>query len=162
MTDIVEQLKRHEGTKRNAAGRHVLYRDTSDRQGFEGKSGKLTVCYGRNVDDRGFSEDEAELMLSNDVAMVKAELDQALPWWTMLDEVRRMVLVNLGFNLGVLTGNPPKLLTFAHTLDLIKNRQYADAADRLMTLPWAKQVGARAVELTTMLRTGQFPGEAGS
>ena len=97
------------------------------------------------------------LLLTNDIERVRCELDQALPWWNRLGEVREAVMISLGFNLGVLT--PPdraKLLTFKTTLGLIENGKYAEAADRLMTLPWAKQVGQRAVELTEMLRTGKW------
>jgi lysozyme len=156
MSELLDLLKKHEGSKKNAEGRHILYRDSSAHLGFEGKPGKLTCGYGRNVDDQGFSDDEVELMLANDLKRVQAELDAALPWWRNLDWVRKMVLVDLGFNLGVTTGNPPQLLTFAKTLHLIELGNYAEAADHLLTTPWAKQVGGRAVELTTMLRTGEY------
>jgi lysozyme len=54
-------LQRHEGLRL----RLRAYRDTV---------GKLTIGYGRNLDDRGISEDEAGFMLDNDIDLVVAEL----------------------------------------------------------------------------------------
>ena len=157
MSELLNELLiRHEGL------RLTPYRDTK---------GLLTIGVGRNLDEVGLTKDEALLLLSNDLERVRCELDQALPWWNKLGEVREAVLISLGYNLGVLT--PPgkaKLLTFSHTLDLIKNARYAEAADRLLTLPWADQVGKeppserfpygqRAYELTEMLRTGRWAGD---
>ena len=138
-----ELLIRHEGLQLKP------YKDTK---------GLLTIGIGRNLDEVGLSNDEALLLLQNDIERVRCELNQALPWWVKLGEVREAVMISLGFNLGVLT--PPgkaKLLTFKTTLGLIENGQYAAAADRLLTLPWAAQVGKRAIDLTEMLRTGQWP-----
>jgi lysozyme len=117
------------------------------------KKGKLTIGVGRNIEDVGITQNESRYLLQNDIGRVRMELDEALPWWRSMDEIRQAVLIDLGFNLGVLT--PPdtaKLLTFKQTLELIRTGQYAAAADRLATLPWHKQVGARALELEAMLR----------
>ena len=125
---------------------------------YKDSVGLLTVGVGRNLDEVGLTKEEALLLLQNDIERVRCELNQALPWWIKLGEVREAVMISLGFNLGVLT--PPdkaKLLTFKTTLGLIENGQYAQAADRLLTLPWAVQVGKRAHDLTEMLRTGQWP-----
>ena len=125
---------------------------------YKDSVGLLTVGVGRNLDEVGLTKEEALLLLQNDIERVRCELNRALPWWIKLGEVREAVMISLGFNLGVLT--PPdkaKLLTFKTTLGLIENGQYAQAADRLLTLPWAAQVGKRAYDLTEMLRTGQWP-----
>ena len=137
---IEEQLVKHEGL------RLLPYKDTV---------GKLTIGVGRNLDDVGISLNEAMLFLDNDIKRVKAELDTALPWWRTLDTVRQQVMIDLGFNLGVLTPvGKAKLLTFTQTLALIQNGKYVEAANHLATLPWHKQVGIRATDLETMLRTG--------
>jgi lysozyme len=151
-------LIRHEGqVKQNNF--HVPYDDKTGKPLRPGETliGCLTICIGRNISEVGLNDDEALLLLQNDIERVYCELNQALPWWNHMDEVRRAVIVSLGFNLGVLT--PPgkaKLLTFTTTLGLIEHGKYTEAADRLLTLPWAKQVGQRATELTDMLRTGKW------
>lgn len=115
--------------------------------------GKLTIGVGRNLDEVGITKNEALYLLDNDLGRVRAELDQALPWWRELDEIRQRVMLDMGFNLGVLT--PPataKLLTFGHTLDLLKHGHYAEAADNLTKTKWHTDVGIRALELEAMLR----------
>jgi len=117
------------------------------------KKGKLSIGVGRNLDDVGITQNESRYLLQNDIGRVRAELDEALPWWRSMDEIRQQVLIDLGFNLGVLT--PPetaKLLKFHETLELYRTGKYAAVADRLMTLPWHKQVGRRALALEAMLR----------
>lgn len=154
-------LIRHEGQVR-LDKLHMAYDDKTGARLDPGDTliGQLTIGIGHNLTSRGLTDAQALMLLTDDLDMVRCELNQALPWWTKLDEVRRAVMVSLGFNLGVLT--PPdkaKLLTFKTTLGLIEQGKYAEAADRLLTLPWARQVGPRAVELCEMLRTGKWKRE---
>ena len=149
-------LIRHEGQVRNDHGDHVPYDDRTGAHFDQNDTliGKLTIGCGRNLTDRGITDDEALFLLSNDIELVRTQLDKALPWWGKENEARRAVMISLGFNLGI-----TKWLSFKTTLGLWEAGKYAEAADRLMTLPWAKQVGPRAVELTEMLRTGKWQRE---
>ena len=79
---------------------------------------------GRNLDDVGISEEEAEHLLANDVAKVKSKLAKALPWIATLDEVRQAALYNMAFNLGV-----QGLLKFKNTLLFVQSGHYDLAAD---------------------------------
>lgn len=120
------------------------------------EKGKLTIGVGRNLDDVGLRDDEIDHLLTNDIARVRAELDQSLPWWREAPEAVQGVIVNLGFNLGVLT--PPgkaKLLMFTQTLNLMKSGRYAQAADNLTKTLWHRQVKGRAIELENILRGSQ-------
>jgi lysozyme len=149
---IIDLLTRHEGLRLKP------YKDTV---------GKLTIGVGRNLDDIGITREEANMMLIHDIARVEQELNECLPWWASLDPVRQAVLVDLGFNLGVKTGNPPKLLTFKTTLGLIEAglqdpRKFTEAAANLKRTLWHTQVGNRAERLELMLETGRWPGEEGS
>lgn len=151
-------LIRHEGQVRRG-NMHVPYDDKTGARFDQGDTliGKLTIGIGHNISDVGITDEQAMILLTDDLDMVRCELDQTLPWWRRMDEVRRAVIISLGFNLGVLTPlNKAKLLSFKTTLGLIEDGKYAEAADRLLTLPWAKQVGQRAIELTDMLRTGKW------
>lgn len=132
--DLIEQLKRDEGM------RLTPYKDSI---------GKLTIGIGRNLDDVGISKDEAEYLLANDVAKVKIELGQALPWTSGLDQARLGALQNMAFNMGV-----KGLLKFKNTLSLIKAGQYDAAAHEMMLSLWARQVGARATRLAQQIYTG--------
>ena len=84
MSNLIAQLKRHEGLEL------MPYKCTS---------GKTTIGVGRNLEDIGITEQEAELLLLNDIGRVKQELvnDQ---WYMNLDPVRKAVIENMSFNLG--------------------------------------------------------------
>jgi lysozyme len=140
---IVQQLTRDEGVRLKA------YRDTE---------GKLTIGIGRNLDDVGLSLDEVQYLLKNDIAKADAEVKQHLPWADDLSDVRRAVLVEMAFNMGI-----AGLLKFVNTLALIKAGQFNAAADAMLQSKWAYQVGDgpgkeydRAERLAVQLRTGMW------
>ncbi|QIG62473.1 peptidoglycan hydrolase [Pseudoalteromonas phage AL] len=135
-TKLAEQLTKHEGLRLKP------YKDTV---------GKLTLGIGRNLEDKGITEQEALFMLNNDVDYFYAKLDKRLTWFLSVDDVRQNVLVNMAFNLGV-----GGLLTFKNMLRLVSAGHYQEAAEEMLNSKWAKQVGNRAVELSEQMRTGEF------
>jgi lysozyme len=110
--------------------------------------GKTTIGVGRNLTDVGISDAECDTMLSNDIDRTVAWLDRNLPWWRQLDPVRQRVVINMAFNMQ------GGLLTFVNTLAAMKRGDYAAAADGMLASKWAGQVGARAMRLATMMRSG--------
>lgn len=134
-TRLYEQLKLHEGKKNKP------YKDTI---------GKLTIGIGRNLDDRGITEEEIVFLFGTDVALVEKDLDKNLKWWREMSEVRQRVLADMCFNLGI-----TKLLTFKNTLEAMRTKRYEDAASGMLNSLWAKQVKGRAVRLANMMRTGE-------
>lgn len=113
--------------------------------------GKLTVGVGRNISDRPFSDDEIDLMLSNDITIVEKELDRKLPWWRQMNDARQNVLANMAFNMGL-----PTLQSFVNTLKAMQEARYDDAAAGMLKSRWAAQVGSRAVRLAMVMRTGEL------
>lgn len=133
---LVRQLTIDEGR------RALIYLDTE---------GKWTGGVGRNLVDRPFSDDEIDLMLKNDIAIVEKELDRRLPWWREMTPARQNALANMCFNLGI-----NRLLGFVHALTHMRAGQFDAAAREMLDSKWAKQVGARAVRLAVLMRTGDF------
>jgi lysozyme len=133
-TALRAELSRDEGRKPR------IYIDTV---------GKTTGGVGRNLSDVPFSDDEIDLMLTNDIVRTTAALDKNLAWWRNLDPIRQRVIVNMAFNLGV-----AGLLTFTNTLAAIQRGDYSSAATGMLQSKWAVQVGARATRLSNMMRTG--------
>lgn len=111
--------------------------------------GKITGGVGRNLTDRGFSEDEIDLMLKNDIDEVEKQLDAHLPWWRKLNDARQNVIANMCFNMGI-----DKLLGFKKTLELMNAGRYDAAALEMMDSDWAKQVHGRANRLSDTMRKG--------
>lgn len=135
-TKLAEQLKKHEGLRLKP------YTDTV---------GKLTLGIGRNLEDKGITEQEALFMLNNDVDYFYGQLNKKLTWFKNLDDARQNVLVNMAFNLGV-----AGLLTFKNMLDAVRMGLFLVAAEEMLDSKWAKQVGYRAEELAEQMRTGVF------
>jgi len=136
MSNLLDQLKRHEGMELKP------YKCTSD---------KLTIGIGRNLEDVGISEKEAEMLLQNDVQQVTAQLKEKFPWVLQLDEVRFAALINFTFNVGIGTASK-----FVNAMALLKAGNYGTAADEFLDSRWAKQVGQRAIEVTEQIRTGEW------
>jgi lysozyme len=111
--------------------------------------GKITAGVGRNLSDVPFSDDEIDLMLTNDIKKVCDQLDEKLPWWRTLSERRQRVLANMAFNLGI-----NGLLGFRNTLAFVQGGKYDQAAEGMLDSLWAKQVGMRAVRLANMMKEG--------
>ena len=133
---LAEQLKNHEGLRLKP------YTDTV---------GKLTLGIGRNLEDKGITEQEALFMLNNDVDYFYSKLNKNLAWFKDLDDARQNVLVNMAFNLGI-----SGLFTFKKMMACIFHYKYHDAAEEMLNSKWAKQVGYRAEELAEQMRTGEF------
>ena len=133
---IKEQLVRHEGLRLKP------YRCTA---------GKLTIGIGRNLDDCGISQTEAYVLLENDIQNCERQLLDEIPEiYNGLDEVRKLVLLNMCFNLGI-----GGLLGFNNTLAFIAAGDWERAANGMLASKWAKQVGRRAIELSELMRKGK-------
>jgi lysozyme len=114
--------------------------------------GFATIGYGRMIDSKrggGITKDEAAYLLNNDIDLVNARLNDALPWFKSLDDARQNVLINMGYNLSV-----AGLLKFAKTLDYVKRGDYKKAAEEMLRSTWSEQVGDRAKRLAKVMETG--------
>lgn len=136
MTALEDQLIDHEGLELKP------YRCTAE---------KLTIGVGRNIEDRGITEDEARYLLKNDIKIVEDELLEKKPVVAGLDAVRQRVLVDMGFNLGI-----PTLLKFQNMWAAIEEEDFETAAEEAMDSRWAKQVGRRAERLCQAMATGEW------
>ena len=136
MRSVVELLQLHEGLRTKP------YLDTV---------GKLTIGYGRNLDDVGITPEEAKQMLRNDISEAIKQLE-TLTVFSKLDEVRRAVLIDMTFNLGF-----AGVLKFKKMWQAVESGNFDKAADEMLNSKWAAQVGRRAMRLSDMMRSGHWP-----
>jgi lysozyme len=136
MSKLIETLRRHEGVK------NTLYKCTSD---------KWTIGVGRNLEDVGLSEEEIDMLLLNDIKRTKELMDDYIPWYNDLDEVRQEALINFVFNVGIGT-----TMKFKNAMAALEAHDYDTAAIEMLDSNWAKQVGSRAEEVTQMIKTGEY------
>ena len=111
-------------------------------------AGKLTIGYGRNLQDCGISHDEAELMLDNDMKRTETEL-LSLSWYHDQPTDVKDALFNMCFNLGL-----SRLLEFKNMINAIKEKNYTHASIEALNSKWAVEVGQRAKDVALMLRNG--------
>ncbi|CAH9057651.1 hypothetical protein PSECIP111951_01711 [Pseudoalteromonas holothuriae] len=132
MNEMKKQLTMHEGKKHTA---------------YTCPGGKLTIGVGRNLEDRGLSDDEIDYLLSNDIKSTYAELSRRFKGFSELDDVRQRVLVDMGFNLGM-----AGLFKFKRMFAALDIKDYDKAAVEMLDSRWACQVGHRAHRLADMMR----------
>lgn len=133
---LKKQLILHEGLKLTP------YHCTAD---------KLTIGVGRNLDDVGITQQEAEFLLDNDILRCCDDLDRNISWWRDLSETRQRVLVDMVFNLGI-----SRFMKFQNTIDAMANGNYKGAAEEMLDSRWAEQVGQRAMRLANAMEFDEF------
>lgn len=131
-TRLRAQLSLHEGRKA------FVYQDTV---------GKATIGVGRNLEDRGLSDDEIDLLLDNDITAAYNDAVRIVPGFNTLSEDRQHVLIDMVFNLGA-----AGLLKFTKFLAAVESRDFERAATEMLDSRWARQVGRRAETLAKMMR----------
>jgi lysozyme len=140
----------------------LLMQDLISNEGYvahayQDSKGFWTAGIGRLLDRRrggGLSMEEAVYLAKNDIRKSIALLDEHLPWWRNLSPVRRRVMIELVFNMGI--GNSSSgLLSFKNTLPAIQRGDYQLAATGLRNSKWARDVGPkRSGKMIQMLLEG--------
>ena len=157
--DFVNKLIAHEGL------RLQVYQDTL---------GIDTIGIGRNLEDRGITQEELDWMdipnmdavyeygiteadamylAKNDVQIVEEELVRAHPCVDKLDAVRQLVLVDMAFNMGV-----PRLSKFKKMWNAVHENKFDIAAKEMLDSRWAIQVKSRSTKLAHAMHHGEFSG----
>ncbi len=139
MDKLIEQLKRHEGVKTH------VYKDIN---------GLEHIGVGRNISKTGIglTMEEIDYLLSNDILRCIKELSSEYPWFGQIEsEPRQEAIINIFLNLGATKYRGFKLANAAMAAGL-----YDLAATEFLDSRWAKQVGGRSLELTDIIRTGEY------
>ena len=137
--NIVQQLKNEEGVKNHA---------------YQDSLGYWTIGVGRLIDERKgglLYPDEIDYLLTNDIRRKTDGLNDALPWFHLLDEPRQAVLIQMAFQMGV-----KGLLAFSTTLSHVRVGRYAEAAVAMLESVWARQTPERAARLSKQMETGEW------
>jgi len=154
---LIQKLIHHEGLVLQ------VYQDTL---------GIDTIGIGRNLEDRGITDEELEdmgiadidhvyefgiteadaiLLAENDVEIVEDELLRAHPCVGGLDAVRQLVLIDMAFNMGV-----PRLKKFKKMWAAIHDEDFTTASKEMLDSRWANQVKSRSTKLAHAMYSGQM------
>ncbi len=135
MPDVItlskESLRKHEGF------RSKVYQCTA---------GRNTIGIGRNLDDKGITEREAEFLLDNDIVECIQDL-ATFSYWNNLSEHQKAALIDLRFNLG-----PTRYRGFIKMNKALDMGDYTEAAYQVLNSNYAKQVGRRAENIAEWLQ----------
>jgi len=144
---IQDQLIRHEGMSLKP------YKDTK---------GKWTVGVGRNFSDVPFSERELVevlqhgvtkewvlMLLDNDINNVLSDVIH-FNWFDVLSDVRKKVIIDMVFNLGLSRFNG-----FKKTKEYLSIGDYENASIEMLDSSWSFQVGKRSRTLSKMMLTNE-------
>lgn len=129
---MIDRIKKHEGLRLKS------YRCTA---------GKLTIGYGRNLEDNGITEEEAHFLLMNDLEKSWDECCKAFSWISKMDKIRQGVIVELCFNMGL-----GRLKGFKKMLAACERGDYETASVEMLDSLWARQVGQRAKTLANIMK----------
>lgn len=86
---------------------------------------------------------------------------QYAPWAMKFDEVRRYVVFDMTFNLGIEPFDGDGFKDWPIFVEQLRARNWAAAARNMRSTLWARQVKGRAERLARMIETGQWPREIG-
>jgi len=119
---------------------------------YEDSEGWLTIGVGHLIDERKggkISHAASMFILDEDIAEVMGQCDRAFDWYDELDETRKIVVLNMVFNLGI-----NSFKKFKKTIHYIDIENYELASEEMLASKWARQVGIRAIELSEMMKNG--------
>jgi lysozyme len=123
-------------------------------EGFRAKpyrwsAGKLTIGFGRNLEDVGIDRDEATYLLQRDITRCLSDLS-LFPWFHKMNAVRQRAVIDMRFQLG-----PTKFRGFKKMLEALTRGDFAAAADAALDSKWAiLDSPARAKTVASQLRNG--------
>lgn len=123
-------------------------------EGFRGRpyrctAGKLTIGYGRNLDDEPLTRTEGEYLMVRRLNKLEADCRAGVPHFRFLSPLRQEVLVEMAYQLGL-----GGLLKFKRMFLAIGNWKYIIASNEMLDSKWARQTPARARTLATRMING--------
>ena len=134
-------------------------------EGFESKpylcpNKKLTIGYGRNLEN-GITEREAVILLENDLLSLKLELEDKLPVFKKLDDIRQNVILEMAYNMGV-----SNLLKFKNMIEALKKADFKEASKEMLMSKWhydlikyapnTKEEDLRSSRLSKVMKEGKY------
>ena len=111
--------------------------------------GKITIGIGRNLDDKGISEDEANFLFENDVDEATIQVIKVFPNFHDWSINRQNALIDMVFNMGI-----TRFMGFKKMIAAIKNGDWVTAAAEMRDSKWAEQLPRRVAELAIMVEKG--------
>lgn len=137
MTNVKDLIKLHEGS------RNLMYKCTA---GFN------TIGIGHNLDTKPISDRAIDVIFEDDLAEFEESVIKNFPFYESLSEVRKAVILDMAFNLGI-----AGISKFKNFLAAVEMGDYITAGVEMLDSRWAAQVGQRSTRLSLMMTSDQWP-----
>lgn len=125
-------IKKHEGIRLKP------YKDTE---------GILTIGVGRNLEDNGISEDEANYLLNNDIKHSIADVRSVIPEFDGLPENVKLVLVDMMFNLGI-----NRFRLFKKMIAAVKSNNWPEMIAEMKDSKWCRELTSRCEDNAALIK----------
>ena len=136
MQKLIDQLIRHEGEVLTA---------------YRCPAGYITIGCGRNLEGKGITKAESRMLLANDIAECRTDLQTIFRDFDSFSKARRIALIDMRFNLG-----PSRFRSFRRMIAAIKKGDWLQASCEALDSRWAAQVQkSRVNTITKQLADGQ-------
>lgn len=113
---------------------------------------KLTIGIGRNIQDRGLSDDEIDYIYQNDERIAETEAKTLVDGFEWLADARKIALVSMVFQMG-----KGRVSKFKKMIAAINENNFALAANEMLDSKWARDdTPDRAERAAEMMRTGKM------
>jgi lysozyme len=127
---------------------------------YQDSLGFWTIGVGHLIDQRKggkLPQFIIDLLFEHDYKAHTAPLYKHQPWAQLLDPVRRAVLEDMAFNLGMAPFDNDGFKDWSNFLKAVRLKEYGVAAGIMRSSLWAKQVKQRAERLAVMMESGKWP-----
>lgn len=118
---------------------------------YRDSRGHLTIGYGFNMETIDLPKDVADIWVKFILESIDIKLSQLLNFWSELNDVRKIVLINMAYNMGM-----DNLLKFHGMIKMLEKKDYVLAEKEMADSLWNKEVPFRAARLRRMMLTGEF------
>lgn len=128
-----------------------LYNDKTGAK-FSLPDGALTIGIGYNIQELGIPSRIIDDLFRHSLDITVESLVRIFPGLFSYPDNRLLALINLCFNIG-----GPRLKKFVKLIEAVEDEAWDIASEEVLDSAYAKQVPARALRISRMLRLDIFP-----
>lgn len=129
---------------------HLVWAEAERLDLYKDSEGIWTIGVGRNIQEKGISQETSRQMLQEDIDEVFTDVAR-LDYFAELDPVRQLIVADMVFNLGL-----PKFLRFVKLNAALALHDYTLAAHEMVDSKWYRQTKRRAWKLVDAMKTGEW------
>jgi len=134
----------------NKAAAYIALNEGYRRYKYTDSVGVETIGIGFNLEE-GFTEDESRMILRMRMRGFINELSARIPAYCSVSCIRKIVLLDMAYNLGI-----GRLLKFKKMIAALDSRDFELAAKEMLDSTYARQVKDRATRNAYMMETGEW------